>query len=194
MSTIEELTEQVARQQQQINTLAAALDKTQPQAPPKPPPPVRRVTVESVAPSDCDLPNKAELNRLIELVLARHPVLCPKAGVDDTFRRQVLDALRWLAFARRSTKPEPAYYYSYWLDACRRSAKQRDCLADVSLRAFVIGIIAAGVPHEPVHRLPHDLTFGLLQGDVSTPSSGWRDVLALGVCPNPRPPLHQTVG
>jgi hypothetical protein len=193
MSTVEELTEQVATQQKQIDQLVARLAETQPSVPPQgvPSSPQRRVTVSSPVSDDCDLPNEAELDRLIALVIDRHEVLHPRAGVDDSFRRQVLDALRWLAFARRSTKPEPAYYYSFWLDKCRRSVKERDCLADVSLMAFVIGIIAAGVPYEPVHRLPHDLTFGLLQGDAQTPTAGWRDVLALGVCPNPRPPLHQ---
>ena len=79
-------------------------------------------------------------------------MLRPKDEAADRFPRQVLGALRWLAFTRHSSKPEPAYYYTYHLDKCRRFLQQHNFPSDVSLKAFVNERRA--IPWVRVYKLP----------------------------------------
>jgi len=140
----------------------------------------RQLALHGVEPLPAvDLPNAEELVELHSLIVSRYPQL---ACAQDQFER----ALLFMAFARRQSKLNASYYPTFWLDGATDWLRRNGYQADLRLAALIAAAVAAGVPHSPLHRFPHDIELGLQVGGVSRPSSAWRDVLANGV-PAPQP-------
>ncbi len=132
-----------------------------------------------------DLPDEAELDKLIASVGAAYSRLRCVADERDQFRR----AMRFFAFVYRPEQVNTQYAASFWIDTAREWLRRQGYSdTTIGLRAFVAAAIASGIKYEPLDEYPFGVNLGLSLGGAGRPSSAWRDVLAAGTVPSPVAP------
>jgi len=145
-----------------------------------------RLIAAGLMPTPADLPSDQQLDKLIGLVVTAHPQLEPREE-EGNFRRQFLNALHFLTFARRSDELNREYALSFFVDQANQWCRQYNIDGGVRSRAFVAAAITSGVKYSPVVRFPRDIELGLALGGASQGSSAWHSVLTSGEVPKPTP-------
>jgi hypothetical protein len=132
-----------------------------------------------------DMPNDAELSKLLKMVEQAYPRLrCPEGGPGfaeanlDQFR----NTIRWACYAYRVAEPATEYATVFWMDAVRSfHAEQGYSIDRVAVRPFTAGIIASGIVFGALDEFPFGVNIGVSLGTAADPSDAWRDVLRNGV-------------
>ena len=135
----------------------------------------------SLLPS-ADLPNEAELDRLLAMVEQKYPQLkCPADEVAAT-KAQFAHAMHFLTYVYRKDEPNTEMSASYWTDMAKDwLATQGYHVRAIALRPFVAAAVASGIVYGPLDDWPYGINLGISLGSASRPSSAWRDVLKRGV-------------
>jgi hypothetical protein len=125
------------------------------------------------------LPDADETTTLLEMVAAKYPLLvgCEPEGF--------MNALRFLAFSRRSTKFSE-YASLWWVSESDRWSKGQG-YGRTNLKEFTAAAIVARVPFRGVDRWC-DIEFGLALGSTSRPTAEWRKTLDAKRLPESAPP------
>ena len=140
------------------------------------------VTITPTPLASVDLPTEEQLTALMRMVEAAHPQLRLPEGQDPyNHHLQFGRAMFYCAYVRRHPVPQTGYYFSYWLDDARIFLERHDYAGRVLLLPFVSAIVASGIAYATLERYPHDLAFGLGQGEANRPSAAWRKVLEHGI-------------
>ena len=136
----------------------------------------------SVLPSP-DLPNAKELAALVTMIELAYPRLRAPQGNSDAIgeadRRQIIGALRWLAYVYKSHRLATDRATSYWF-GCYKEWMSSQGYSDttMNLRPLCIAAIAQCVAFSSI-----DLTFpyvslGLTTGTTDQPRAEWRETLS----------------
>jgi hypothetical protein len=129
----------------------------------------------SILPS-ADVPNDAELDRLLAMVAKAHPCL------READRDQFAYALHFLAHVYRVSEPNTEYAASYWTDMCKDwLGTQGYPIQQMGLRPFVAAAVASGIVYGPLDEWPYGINLGISLGSAGRPSTAWRDALKCGV-------------
>jgi hypothetical protein len=123
-------------------------------------------------------------------VLSRHPQLGPRAPSNSRWQdaeheehfTAFVKAFRALGDFGRAEKPDFKHAAIFWVDRIEERLHADGISGGISLPPVTAAIVAHGdIPFAPLDRHPHDVSFGLRDGDVGTPASdGWRKILTTG--------------
>ena len=113
-----------------------------------------------------DLPDDAELTRLLEMVERAYQSLKCPPEIIATNKWQFANAIHWMAFAYRTDRVKTEYAASFWFDAYREWARDQGYSdTQMNLRPFTAAAIVSGVLFSPMDNYPY-LSFGLSLGSV----------------------------
>jgi hypothetical protein len=147
-----------------------------------------QLQAHGIAPSTpADLPDEFETATLLNLVSAYQCLKVPTEGealreYEDHFLR----AIRFCNNVRRQDSPNTSYALGYWIDTAEEWLRRLG-VYPTSLDAlpFVAAMIVSRIPYAPLTRFPHDLAWGAVVGELSTPRAWWRQTLAENKLPPP---------
>jgi hypothetical protein len=126
-------------------------------------------------------PTAKQFTALLNIVLAAHKCLGPRAGDEQAFREHVYAGFAYLATVSRL---EPSKFSQFsrgtWLDRCSRWCASRGLAQDGGITPFAAALLMHGDVHHTLNdaRFPLDLEVGLIEGSGRLPDgSGWKAVL-----------------
>ena len=142
-----------------------------------------RLVAGGLAPAPSDLPDDAQIDRLLELVRSNTRRSRPdQMKSRDEHRKHFRNAIHFLIFARRSDKLNTQYAHTVFLDECNVWLRGYG-LGRTSLKLFLAACVASGVKTSSFARYPFDIELALELGPANHASFGWRDVLRDGLPP-----------
>ena len=137
-------------------------------------------------PQSVDLPNAAELEKLLALVEEAHPALRP-APNETNHKQHFANAGYFLSFAYRRDEFSE-YSLGVHADECATWLQRFEINGGTSARAFVAAAVASRFKYSSPHEFPFQINLGIGLGASARPVSAWRVTLREGRVPAPSEP------